>query len=202
MSKLWSHRSFKLKTNKLITAGFTLIELLVVIAIISVLSSIVLASLSSARQKAAIARSSLDFRTVNNAIQLYYHENGDYPPAGGTISVDTANDANWSAFMNSLRPYVPQDVLPVFDSIKVGNTVYQGYMYTKTNGSTVARWKIWNGVTGDFVACLNLTKGYMISFAMPKQSSVSLNDGGLDPDGIDRVEGVYSISYNLSDCNF
>jgi len=55
--------------------GFTLIELLVVIAIIGVLSSIVLASLGSARKKAQSAKLVSDLKALQNAIYLYKDDN-------------------------------------------------------------------------------------------------------------------------------
>lgn len=59
--------------------GFTLIELLVVISIIGLLSSVVLASLDSARTKARDAKRIADFENVQLALQLYLHENGTVP---------------------------------------------------------------------------------------------------------------------------
>lgn len=60
--------------------GFTLIELLVVIAIIGLLASIVLASLSTARAKARDAKRLADIESVKLALELYYSDNGKYPP--------------------------------------------------------------------------------------------------------------------------
>ena len=61
--------------------GFTLIELLVVIAIIALLSSVVLASLNTARSKARDAKRLADLRQVQNALELYRNDNGQYPIA-------------------------------------------------------------------------------------------------------------------------
>lgn len=61
------------------TRGFTLIELLVVIAIIGVLSSVVLASVNSARTKGSDARVKADFSSIQLALQLYYDKNGAFP---------------------------------------------------------------------------------------------------------------------------
>src|SRR3990167_4452603 len=65
--------------------GFTLIELLVVIAIIGILSSIVLASLNSARQKGRDARRVSDIKQLQLALELYYDSNPTlgYPTAIG-----------------------------------------------------------------------------------------------------------------------
>ena len=66
--------------------GFTLIELLVVIAIIGILSSVVLASLNSARQKGRDAKRISDVKQLQLALELYYDANGQYP---ATTSVAT-----------------------------------------------------------------------------------------------------------------
>lgn len=61
--------------------GFTLIELLVVIAIIGILSSVVLASLNSARQKSRDSRRIADVKQIQNALELYYDASSTYPSA-------------------------------------------------------------------------------------------------------------------------
>lgn len=65
--------------------AFTLIELLVVIAIIGLLSSIILATLSSARSKANDARRVTDLREIQKALEGYANDNsGNYPTTGGS----------------------------------------------------------------------------------------------------------------------
>jgi len=61
------------------TKGFTLIELLVVIAIISILSSVVLASLGTARQKARDATRVSDLKNLQLALELYFDGAQSYP---------------------------------------------------------------------------------------------------------------------------
>lgn len=63
------------KLNK----GFTLIELLVVISIIGLLSSAVVASLGTARQKARTARAQTDLKQLQLATELLYDDTGLYP---------------------------------------------------------------------------------------------------------------------------
>ncbi len=58
------------------SVGFTLIELLVVISIIGLISSIALASLTTAREKARIARAVTEMRQIEDAIILAQGETG------------------------------------------------------------------------------------------------------------------------------
>ncbi len=74
--------------------GFTLIELLVVIAIIGILSSVVLASLNSARKKGRDARRVADVKQLQLALELFYDANGAYP---ATTSVALLVDAGYIA---------------------------------------------------------------------------------------------------------
>lgn len=75
------------------TKGFTLIELLVVIAIIGVLSSIVLSSLNTARNKGndAAIKSNLD--QARTQAELFYDANGNHyvTAAGGATDVCAIN---------------------------------------------------------------------------------------------------------------
>lgn len=96
--------------------GFTLIELLVVIAIISLLSSIVFASLSSARVKARDARRLSDIHQLVIALNLYASDNnGKYPIAGtfyclGHTTATSCGNEQYTgndALNAMIQPYIP-----------------------------------------------------------------------------------------------
>ncbi|MCG2694602.1 prepilin-type N-terminal cleavage/methylation domain-containing protein [Candidatus Parcubacteria bacterium] len=74
------------------TKGFTLIELLVVIAIIGILSSVVLASLNTARTKARDARRLSDIKQMQLALEMYYDDNGGYPVYATYATLVAGND--------------------------------------------------------------------------------------------------------------
>ncbi len=81
--------------------GFTLMELLVVIAIIGILGSIVVISVSNARQKAYFSRSLAEFNSLSTALELFKDDNeGAYPddadrniPNG--LEAYLSTDGNW-----------------------------------------------------------------------------------------------------------
>ncbi len=113
--------------------GFTLIELLVVISIISLLSSIVLAGVSTARAKGRDGKRYEEVHQIDLAIQLYIANNGHAPyiqnhncsaeSNGGStynegcyaISNSGATDPAkfaWDKFVLDIQPYmakVPDD---------------------------------------------------------------------------------------------
>lgn len=64
---------------KLARRGFTLIELMVTISIISLIASIILASLNDARARARDAKRLADIHNLKNAVHLYYSGNNSYP---------------------------------------------------------------------------------------------------------------------------
>ena len=75
--------------------GFTLIELLVVIAIIGILSSVVLASLNTARGKGADAAIKSNLANMRAQAELYYDTNGGYSSATiATLPVSSCSTAN------------------------------------------------------------------------------------------------------------
>lgn len=97
--------------------GFTLIELLVVISIISLISSVVLASLNTARAKARDAEILSDIKTLATALELYYDDHGEYPAANNDSSgaccktyafTQMKGDNTDSFFISELLPYLKQ----------------------------------------------------------------------------------------------
>lgn len=80
----------KMKNN---TKGFTLIELLVVIAIIGILSSVVLASLNTARGKGSDAAVKSNLANIRAQAELVYDADGDYAGVCTDANVISMRDA-------------------------------------------------------------------------------------------------------------
>src|SRR3989344_4991913 len=88
--------------NKL-KKGFTLIELLVVVAIIGILSTVVLASLGVARDKARYARTKADIDQIRKAMLIYKLDNEELPPIGDNCSsCSNPPNSTWTLAIDSL----------------------------------------------------------------------------------------------------
>src|SRR3989344_8006301 len=81
--------------------GFTLIELLVVISIIAVLVGVASVSYSNAQKKARDNRRKSDLKSVQQALELYFQQNGKYPDlhseTGGRyyMACNVPGDSSW-----------------------------------------------------------------------------------------------------------
>ena len=92
------------------------------------LSSIVLASLNTARAKARDAQRSATIKNLKTALELYFDDNGHYSIEP---DIDTSTDAS---FIASMSPYIPK----VVDPLNNASTGYV-YPYYTNNSLTVAQ---------------------------------------------------------------
>ncbi len=123
-----SHFSFHFPTR-----AFTLIELIVVIAIIGLLSSMILASVNSAREKARDARRFADMRQIQLALELYYDDHNRYPATSSSNGSWEESYEDGGAFIEVL---VDERYLPTYivDPINDTSKRYAYYRYGPGSG--------------------------------------------------------------------
>ncbi len=127
------------------TKGFTLVELLVVISIIGLLSSTVLASVNSARDRAENATTLQIVGQYRLALELFYDDNNKYPKdhppladlannpvclgvyPSGTCGMNNTvmEDIN---FENSIKQYIP-GLPPLLRTLNTGIGQWSGLTY-------------------------------------------------------------------------
>ena len=109
--------------NKKINA-FTLIELIVVIAIIGILASVIYPSFVNYQKRSRDARRQVDIKTIVDALERYYVDNGDYPYP------------EWSRYGNfsDLEPYLVPKYLTKLPRDPLNNTFNSNNFQLKRSG--------------------------------------------------------------------
>ena len=150
--------------------GFTLIELLVVIAIIGILSSVVLASLNSARKKGRDARRVADVKQIQLALELYYDAHSNYPTAA-QYAADLVSEGFISA--------VPSDPLSLqsyaYEAIGSGTTCSSYHLGAKIE--TTGHSALSADIDYASVASTQCTGGAYVAPATP---DIAASNGGFD----------------------
>jgi type II secretion system protein G len=149
---------------KIKSKGFTLIELLVVVAIIGILATVVLSSLSSARERARDAKRLTGIKTIQTALEMYANDNNGRYPAGWHSS----HTGSWSNLETALETTLPVDPLNTSDSTSVTAAREGNYVYTYESQNN----SLWcNG------------RAYQLVFNLERKNGDGDNDGVLVCDG-------------------
>jgi prepilin-type N-terminal cleavage/methylation domain-containing protein len=134
--------------------AFTIVELLVVVAIIGILASVVLATLSDARQRSFDTRRLADMSQVIRALDLYLDDTNVYPPHGGDTygcDIGTCLAVLTDELVPNYLGAIPLD--PVY-----GNISTNGYRYCRQNDPLQSGYRttytlmLWNNATNGWCA--------------------------------------------------
>ncbi len=128
-------------------SAFTLIELLVVIAIIGLLANMAMVGLNNARKSSRDATRVSNIKTIKDALELYFSDNGGYPanPTGtnnlGENGATTlSSGAGWSdttsgSILIGKVPNDPKDYNYIYHQIDGGDSYVIDFGLEKGTGS-------------------------------------------------------------------
>jgi len=97
--------------------GFTLIELLVVIAIIGILSSVVLASLNTARSRGNDAKVEAQLKNMQSAMAIYSASNGNYGTSSTSDGCTGTPSGVWADATSGMASLSDEDNYPTGSSV-------------------------------------------------------------------------------------
>jgi len=175
--------------------GFTLIELLVVISIIALLSSIVLASLNTAREKAKMAALVSEVKQFQLALELYKNQTGSYPGEGtdaysfanyGTFLSTTGLGTSFNTYFRLISPPLIPSFIPRFVNFPA-ELHHHAYVTTKKDGKE----DIWYGNTVGYPTLCGTTPiqdiGYYLYIYSDYPESISLPFSKINYNGSDST---------------
>jgi general secretion pathway protein G len=180
--------------------GFTLIELLVVISIIGLLSSTSLVAFKRVKNKAYHAKYAVDMKYINTALEMYNLDHNGWPsvPGDGRMVISNAPNNGFNVFYNALAPYIPGLKIDFPYVLGPNGIISEGFVFFRGTEQNPVQETIYNSVTGQYIGCVKVYNGYFMDLMVPyEQSSFTLKDGGVDPDGIDYLGGNYTINPNI-----
>ncbi|GAB4273684.1 MAG: type II secretion system major pseudopilin GspG [Candidatus Rifleibacteriota bacterium] len=93
-------------------SGFTLIELLVVLIILSLLAGLVLPRLMGRTEEAKRQTAEVQIRNIENALALYYADNGFYPTTEQTLKALITKPTTEPVPQKWKGPYLEKGILP------------------------------------------------------------------------------------------
>ena len=159
--------------------GFTLIELLVVISLIGLLSSVVFASVSSARLKALQLQKFLEIRAYISAVKTYAIDNGSFPiqnqvsgtclgrKDGETCPILNPNTGE-TLFYNIIKPYI-SSMPRGSDNMTFYGVDLSGYKYACSDFPIINN------------RCLSINMSFVVpgvlTSCMPDINGIAMNDG-------------------------
>lgn len=125
-------------------SGFTIVELLIVIVVIAILATISVVAYNGVQARARDAQRQQDVKTIVKALEMYYIDNGKYPPGACTANCaknafwSTTNDGSWDNLAVALVPkYIsslPSDPKPSPGADPTATGAY-GYGYYANTGT-------------------------------------------------------------------
>lgn len=151
--------------------GFTITELLVVIVVIAILATLSIVAYNGVQERTRDSRRKQDIATIQEALELYYADNGEYPNTGlGSTIINsswaTTADASWSTLetlVASVGGRLPRDPTPTTGvSLVSGASVGYGYAYF--------------GFTGTGYCTSSKGQGYILLYRLEGESNANRLD--------------------------